>query len=189
MCRKGQVIERIERPAAADRRGPIPAVFSLPNGKTVRLRTNNKPAVMTKAESGAADASLPFESEDYLGVVFPAERPNVVVGYLVPSPVAAAAYRDIHARWLAADPGHSRDNETRVIRFDRIPGALNDGYANKWAEYCLGEIELDAPAAPSRTAGGDIVECVKRMRAVAAEYGYDGVRISIEIAPDLVGHF
>ena len=76
MAREGQAIERIERPAAADRRGPKPALFALPNGKTIRLRTNNKPAVMTKAENGAVNAPMRFESEDYLGAIFPPSGPT-----------------------------------------------------------------------------------------------------------------
>ena len=45
--------------------------------------------------------------------------------------------------------------------------------------------------ASPRTAGGDLVECIKHMRAVAAEYGYapEAIRISIEVDDDLVAHF
>jgi hypothetical protein len=145
MAQTGRPIERVARPA--DRRGPAVEVYRLPNGQTLRLRTNNKPALMAKTDSGAVEARLPFETEDYVGIAFPAERPNFVVGYLVPAEVVVRAMRDNHREWLASDDEHSDDNQTRVLRFDGDARSLGHGYASRWSEFHLGEIELNVPLA------------------------------------------
>jgi hypothetical protein len=67
-------------------RGPARQVYSV-DGKTLRLRTNNKPCLMAKVESGDVDAPLPFEGQDLVGITFPADRDGFVVGYLVPSAI------------------------------------------------------------------------------------------------------
>jgi hypothetical protein len=51
-------------------RGPAKEVYRV-DGKTFRLRTNNKPCLMAKAESSDVDAPLPFESEDLVGHCLP----------------------------------------------------------------------------------------------------------------------
>ena len=121
-------------------RGPAPRVLNLPDGRTVRLRTNQKPAVMSLAASGEADAELPFETEDFLGAAFP--TPDGIAGYMVPSVRAAGDIKANHEAWLAESPTHARDNKTRLIYFDGDQTRIGHGYADKWHEFSLGVINL-----------------------------------------------
>lgn len=179
MARTGRPIERLAR--TSDRRGPTVEVYRLPSGQTLRLRTNNKPALMARAASGAADARLPFETEDFVGIAFPAERPNLVVGYLVPTEIVVQAMHDNQREWLA-NGDHGHDNETRVLRFDGDARSLGNGYANRWSEYRLGEIELDASPPPPGRSTTLHQEIADARRKIAAACGRpeSAVRIAID---------
>jgi hypothetical protein len=151
-------------------------IYRLPDGKTMRLRTNNMPAVMAKVADGSADARLPFEGEDYVGIAFPAiGKPDTIVGYLVPSEVAAKAFHTAHRKWLAADTSRSRDNRARVLKFDGRPDLPWRGFEERWHEYLIGEIALDVlptvselPTVIAKSAlDVAIAECKKRIALLA----------------------
>jgi hypothetical protein len=165
-------------------RGPAPKVFQIQNsGQTVRLRTNNRQAVMAKVASGAWDATLPFESEDFLGVAFPGDEPNTVVGYLVPSAIAARDFKERQRRWLDGDPSRDRDNKARVLHFDGDEGVDGYGFASVWAQYCLGEISVDAlpaPAAPRPDTRAQALAEARRNLAAVFQVPEHAVRISID---------
>lgn len=156
--------------------GPLPQVFQMPDGGTARLRTNNKRVVLAKVATGDIEARLPFESEDFLGIAIPAERPNAVVGYLVPSKVAARAMRDGHQEWLK-DSSHSRENKHRALNFDGNEGSASYGYAKKWSEYCLGEISFDDM--PAARALDQVIAEARRKIASSAGRPESAVMITI----------
>jgi len=146
----GQSAQRViaEQPT----RGPAKEVYRV-NGKTFRLRTNNKPCLMAKVESAADDAPLPFESEDLVGIAFPAERDGFAVGYLVPSTVAAKAMRDAHRKWLASEERRERggDSKTRVLRFDGDTDLLWFGYAKRWRNTTSARLQSTPSVSPARS--------------------------------------
>jgi hypothetical protein len=182
MAAAGKPVEAVARQAG--QRGPAPKVFRIQSsGQTVRLRTNNQPSVMAKVASGKWNAALPWEGEDYLGVCFPlpGDRPGMVVGFLVPSAIAARDVKERQKRWLAADRSHNRDNKTRVIHFDGDESVDGHGYAGRWVEYRLGEIHIDDLPAP---AAGDVraraLAEARRSLAAAFDVSEQAVRISID---------
>lgn len=137
-----EMLRQVDRPA--EHIGDTEEIYKLPDGKTFRLRTNNMPALMAKVANGTTEARLPFESEDFVGVAFPAiGKPDTIVCYLVPSIVAAKAIRAAHKKWLGEKKTHSRDNTHRHVRFDGRPDHPTRGYAEVWQKYLIGEIGLD----------------------------------------------
>jgi hypothetical protein len=160
-------------------RGPAKEIYRV-DGKTFRLRTNNKPCLMAKVASSDVDAPLPFEGEDLVGIAFPAERDGFVVGYLVPSTVAVKAMRDAHRKWLASEERRERsgDNQTRVLRFDGDTDLLWFGYAKRWAKYNIGEIEIDAQPVASAL-DLEIANARRRIAAVAGK-PESAIRIAID---------
>lgn len=174
MDRTGQPVQRVidDQPS----RGPAKEVYRLPDGKTVRLRTNNKPALMVKVQDGTVDVPLPFEGEDFVGIAFPTGL-DVVVGYLVPTAVVTNAIRAAHRKWLA-DETHSPDNDTRVLRFDGNTDLLWFGYAQRWPQYQVGEIKIgERPVASALD-----LEIANSRRRIAAAAGKpeSAIRISID---------
>ena len=181
----------------ADAGQPVEAVegngqiFCTSDGKAIRLRTNHKPAVMVIAASGAVSAKLPFEEQDFLGVIY--RQGSKAAAYLIPSVVAAKAYRDVHTKWLAQQPvlkeERSQNNKTRVLKFDDAPEnsrGVNYGFALTFAKYQIGVIDLDAeppspPAAPKPPRGsvGDVL--TRYQRAIAAEFGVPDWAVHITI--------
>src|SRR5262249_40368260 len=89
-------------------------VYRIPNGKTVLVRTNHKPAIMTVAASGVADAHIAFEDVDHVAIAFPGERRNSVVAYLIPAHEAVRHVREKHAKWLERQPGGVSTSRVRV---------------------------------------------------------------------------
>jgi hypothetical protein len=178
MDRAGKPIERCPN-ATPGQRGPSPEIYRLRTGQTVRLRTNNKPAAMALAKNGAVDAHLPFEDEDFLGIAFLSGEQKVA-GYLVPSAVAAKAFREGHRLWLAADASHSRETKTRILFFDSEAklDRPHHNYDSKWSKYCLGEIDLEEAATPS-SLDQEIAEARRRI-ALKAHRPESAVRISID---------
>jgi len=173
----GQPPQRVM--AGRPTRGPAKEVYRV-DGKTFRLRTNNKPCLMAKVENADADAPLPFEGEDLVGIAFPAEHNGIVVGYLVPATVAAKAMRDAHCKWLASEARRERsgDNQTRVLRFDGDTALLWFGYAKRWAKYKIGEIEIDAQ--PVASALDLEIANARRRIAAAAGKPESAIRIAID---------
>ena len=138
-----EMLRRNDRPA--ERIGETEETYKLPDGKTFRLRTNNMPALLSKVANGTVEARLPFESEDYVGVAYTAAaigHPSIIVCYLVPSDVAAKAMRANHREWLK-DKSHSRNNESRLIRFDGDPRQSGRGFQEHWYRYLIGETTPD----------------------------------------------
>jgi hypothetical protein len=163
-------------------RGPAKEVYALPDGKTLRLRTNNMPALMVRVEDGSVDVPLPFENEDFVGIAFPAiNKTDTVIGYLVPTAVAAEAIRTAHRKWLAAKKSRSRDNNTRVLKFSGDTDLPWLGYAKRWEEYCIGEIKIgDHPVAAAVNALDlEIANARRRIAAVAGK-PESAIRISID---------
>ena len=175
MGQTGRPLERVV--ADQPTRGPAKEVYRVPDGKTVRLRTNNMPALMVKVDDGTVDVPLPFENEDFVGIAFPAEQQDTVVGYLVPTAVATKAIRAMHRKWLA-DETRSRDNKTRVVRFDGNTDLPWRGYAQRWAQYRIGEIEIGKQPVSSAL---DLEIAASRKR-IAALTGRpeNAIKISIE---------
>lgn len=175
MGQTGRPLERVV--ADQPTRGPAKEVYRVPDGKTVRLRTNNMPALMVKVDDGTVDVPLPFENEDFVGIAFPAEQQDTVVGYLVPTAVATKAIRAMHRKWLA-DETRSRDNKTRVVRFDGNTDLPWRGYAQRWAQYRIGEIEIGKQPVASAL---DLEIAASRKR-IAALTGRpeNAIKISIE---------
>jgi hypothetical protein len=152
MARSGKSITPIKQ----KKRGRPEQVYLMANGQTVRVRTNRDPALMSKpigykkGQEQPIDAPLTFESNDFVGIIFPVpDRPDRAVGYLVRSKKAARAMKTDMETWMDADPTHDRNNRTFVVRFDNPPesGLPNLDYATKWSDDCLGEIELDPTVA------------------------------------------
>ena len=176
MNQTGRPLQRVV--ADQPSRGPAKEIYSLPDGKTVRLRTNNMPALMVKVDDGTVDVPLPFEHEDFVGIAFPtAEQQNTVVAYLVPTAVATKAIRAMHRKWLA-DEAHSRNNKTRVLRFDGGTDQPWRGYAQRWAQYRIGEIEIGNQPVASPL-DQEIANSRRRIAALAGR-PESAVRISIE---------
>ena len=146
MARNGKPVTPVHR--SRDQRGPPEQVYTLSNGKTVRVRTNSKAPVLIskpigykKGDEQPLDAPLTFEQDDYVAAVFPSpNRPGYATAYLIPSDVAGSVMRADMAKWMDADPRHDRSNRLFVIRLT-MPAARF-----RWADYCLGEIELERHA-------------------------------------------
>jgi hypothetical protein len=169
MERAGKPIER-----APGRHG-LAQVYRTRNGKTVHLRTNRKPALVTLADAGGLEARMSIEDADYVGIAFMKSR-SKIAGYLVPSREAARRIRDDFARWLE-QPGHSADNRMRVLKFTGSPGTSGHGYQETWARYCIGEI--DAREAPAETAAPDDLSDLKAEIARRKNVTPEQVEISI----------
>jgi hypothetical protein len=135
--------------------------------------------VINLAADGTVDARLPFETEDFLGIAFLAERTNTVVGYLVPTAEASRAIRDSFREWLEADASHSRDNRVRTLYFDGNESRAHHGYDRKWSQYCLGEVNLDEMAPPP-SGLDEVIAQAKRAIAAAARRPETAVRITID---------
>jgi len=118
MARTGKPVTPVHR--NRDRRGPPEQVYKLPNGKTVRVRTNSKAPILMSKPIGykkdherPLDAPLTFEQDDYVAAVFPSpNRPGYATAYLIPSDVAGSVMRADMAKWMDADPSHDRSNRT-----------------------------------------------------------------------------
>jgi hypothetical protein len=194
------LMARNGRPVTAINRGGrgSPQEYRMSDGATTRLRTNQRPALMSRPaneKSGVVqpvDAPLTFEANDYVGVIFPhPDRPGIAIAYLVPSKVAAAEMKRNQKAWMDADPNHDRDNRAFVIRFDNPPSDFpnNLDYANKWSKYRVGEIALEpvtvalepvaaVAAAQARQSLADIVGRHKAQLAAETGYPESAIRIT-----------
>jgi hypothetical protein len=144
MAQSGKPITPIKQ----KKRGRPEQVYRMANGQTVRVQTNRAPALMSKpmgykkGQVQPIDAPLTFESNDFVGVIFPVpDRPNRALGYLVRSEKAAKAMKTDMKTWMEADPSRDRNQRTFFVRFGN--GLPNLDYATKWSDDCLGQIELE----------------------------------------------
>ena len=114
-------------------------LYSLPDGKTVRVRTCNDPVLIVLSNKPSGDdAKLNIEGTDWLLIVMPdiSRTLDRVLAYLVPSDVAVSASRNAHAMWLATKPNTSGNNTTWNVWFDDGHKPWN-GFASKWKKYLL----------------------------------------------------
>ena len=129
-------------------KGPAPQAYRLPDGKTVHLKTNAKPILVTsnKVKDGPqkpVDAALRFEKYDYVAAVFRhPDKNNWASIYVIPTVVAAKAAKEHQAAHLKKMPKGKRDNRLYAIYFDDAGPGEQSGYARKWVEYYIGDIEL-----------------------------------------------
>jgi len=150
MARRGTPVT----PVPSSGRGLPEQVFRRSDGKTTRVRTNSKdPILMSKplgykkGHERPLSAKLTFEQNDYVAAVFPSSnRSGFAIAYEIPSKIAGRFMRAEMTRWMDTDPRHDRSNRTFAVRFD--DKGFNSNCAEVWAEYCLGEIELEPDSEP-----------------------------------------
>lgn len=175
MARAGEPIEFVSE-RQEGRRGPPEQIYRRNDGRTLRLRTSAKGSKFLMANMGPAEQDpMTFEQDDFLGLVF--RNGSKAVGYCIPSTVAAP---DI--RTATPLPFYRNDLNNFLWRFD--VSAAGAGLAQKWAEYRLGEIELDdttgPPLRPGRRDLNSEIADARRRIAQAAGRPENAVRITIE---------
>lgn len=128
-------MERIGKPLSKLPSRGNAKLYNLPCGKTVRMRTCNRHALLVNAKHPNPNAKLDIEGTDWLLVVMPeqerTEGKNIV--YLVPSLEAVAETRRANRQWLATKPATEGHNTAWTLEFRDHP--VHDNYAIKWAEY------------------------------------------------------
>jgi hypothetical protein len=135
MRQAGMPLERVE---GADVRS---AIYRLPDGRTVRVRTCNRPSfLVTGDDDNPNRAKLNITGTDLLLYVFPkkARTPGPVFTYLIPVPVAEAEVRKRRRAWLETDPDTAGDNRAFVLWFTPVPWCPPLGNLHEdWAQYQL----------------------------------------------------
>ena len=160
-------------------------LYSMPNGKSVRVRTCNDHVLITVADKPTNDAHLNIEGTDWLLIVMPEEERihGKVIGYFIPTEVAVAEVRRAHQAWLDTNPDTKGDNRTWNLWFKSRPHKSSD-YDQKWAEYRLdGEAdtkELADVDVPSTTGIKAEVDAARQRLAIVAGVSPDAVKISID---------
>jgi len=167
-------------------------MYSLPDGKSVRVRTCNDHILIVVADKPSSDAKLNIEGTDFLLIVMPeVERtPGQVTGYFIPTTVAVRASRSSQQAWLDSNPNTKGDNKTFCLWFRKNgKTTMSSDYETKWAEYRLnGEASTqalagDAVTLPSGTSeGGSVkaeVEMARQRISKVAGVSPDAVRITI----------
>jgi hypothetical protein len=193
MRQNGHPMNKVESPGRS-------MVYSLPDGKTVRVRTCNDHILIVVTDKPSGDAKLNIEGTDYLLVVMPEiERtPGKVTGYLIPTTVAVEASRSCHQAWLDSNPNTKGDNKTWCLGFRKSGRTtMSSDYETKWSEYRLeGEAYTDALTSNRGNGGsggiaGDVadafgdgsvkgeVEIARQRISKAAGVSPDAVRITI----------
>jgi hypothetical protein len=180
-------------------RGRPAQAYRFANGQTILLKTNQKPALLTLAKKNqkgsliTPSSPLALEDYDFVAAVFPdhPEHRNCAVVYMIPSEVAASELKKNQQTWIDINPKkHKTNNPLRLIRFDD-PGEdfiWTDiyGYAAKWAEYRLGDIELSAAPSerPVETAKLPAAILERHRREIASEFGVkpEAVEISVKLS-------
>jgi hypothetical protein len=169
-------------------------MYSLPDGKSVRVRTCNDHILIVLADKASKEAKLNIEGTDYLLVVMPeVERtPGKVRGYLIPTTVAVEASRSSQQAWLDSNPNTKGDNKTWCLWFRKDPNDSNIwyDYETKWAKYRLkGEAYTHATASNAVDAvavnavEGNVkaeVEMARQRISRAAGVTPEAVRITIQ---------
>jgi hypothetical protein len=124
-------------PGTIGHRGPLLAIYKITTtGQTVRLRTNDKPALISVGvglDPETPDAPINVEGQDFVGVVIPASRRKSETKlhyYLVPTTEVVECMR-------AAYQHTGRRNKFRRILFDGDPNNPGEGFAQKWEQYRL----------------------------------------------------
>jgi hypothetical protein len=171
MRRHGKPLTKREKPGRGG-----PKVYDLPDGQTVRVRTCDRRALITRSATPDADGPLDIEGTDWLLVVIPVGKraSGKVEAYLVPSGEAAEAVQGEHERWLKSDPRRTKgQNRTPVLRF-------NEEVTRKWERYRLpGE---SAPTGGTAGALQDEIAAARRRIAALAGVPHDAVQVTIQFA-------
>jgi hypothetical protein len=129
---------------------------------------------------------------DYVGACFRhSDRPGIAVGYLVRAAVVGTAMKHAQRKWIDAPASrkaeHNPDNRLFMLRFNQTSFEPGSNFAVKWAQYCIGEIEIEvaaqAPvAAPLATARKGTAELLERhQREIAAALGLAPEAVAIQI--------
>jgi hypothetical protein len=113
-------------------------IYSMPDNKTVRIRTTNDPVLVVVAESADPKSKMNIEGTDYLLLSMPEEprSPGKILCYLVPTNIAVDSIRESFMKWLDTNPNTNGDNKTRNIWFDS-KGSAWSGFRSKWEKYLL----------------------------------------------------
>jgi hypothetical protein len=162
MAENGTSVQRIPEERRA-------AVYRLPDGKTVRLFTNNKPVLMV---AKYWSDHLGFERNDLVGISYALDGKTRV--FLVPTENVVRAMRDQHQQWLAESPSHD-PNRAPILKFS----GRHNNYAEKWHQYLIGEIGAEA-ATPSETGILAIAARARREIAAALEVDESAVHITVD---------
>jgi hypothetical protein len=168
---KGHVANQLYRIKADARRNA---------GKLVRLRTNNKWALMDYATGTEwADPIKHVEEADFVCDVCVNPKSGIEV-YFVPADRVAADLKAGH-KALIERRGRPSDSDVRILKFSNDPTRLWHGYSDKYAQFKLGRTSAPA-ASPSRLSmlGGDVIERAQRMVADAFGVPVSAVRISVD---------
>jgi hypothetical protein len=169
-------------------------MYSLPDGKSVRVRTCNDHILIAVADEPSSDAELNIEGTDYLLVVMPEiERtPGKVKAYFIPTTVAVEAARTSHQAWLDSNPKTHGRNKTLCLWFRKMGKTKQSSdYETKWSQYRLkGEAFTDAltsntvdAVAVSGSPEGSVkaeVEMARQRISRVAGVSPDAVRITIQ---------
>lgn len=91
-------------------------VIEMANGKRCLLKTNTKNSLMVRTTSGDIDAEIIGFGEDVTHVLIAMGTLDNLRSWLVPIETVEREYRENHRQWLEADPDHSRNNQTWVLR-------------------------------------------------------------------------
>lgn len=185
MQQNGNPLSKVDIPGRA-------MIYSLRDGKTVRVRTCNDHVLVVLADRPANDAKLNIEGTDFLLVVMPeTERTHGnVIAYLVPTDVAVEAVRKTHRDWLSSGPNTKGDNRTWNLWFDDDDPPKANGFARKWQAYRLAGIAntqtVQQGTANNFATGSDptdikyVVETARQRIAAAAGVSPTAVRITVD---------
>jgi hypothetical protein len=152
-------------------------------GKLVRLRTNNKWALMDYATGTEwADPIKHVEEADFVCSVCINPKSGIEV-YFVPADRVAADLKASHKAFIERR-GRPSNSDVRILKFNNDPTRPWHGYGEKYAQFKLGRMP-SPPASPPRLSmlGGDVIERAQRM--VADKFGVpvSAVRISVDFPP------
>lgn len=118
--------------------------FATPDGKRVRLRTNNDRCLLTRADNpDPAKAKLDIEQDHYLLFCAPTVRRGTdkAEAYFVPMSEVASTLRRSHAEWLTKTAKSKGRNITFAIWLDG-EAAGSTGFAQRWVHFRLGEAKI-----------------------------------------------
>jgi hypothetical protein len=192
MARTGKPVTAVAQQAT---RGRPKQLFQLEDGPTILVRTNEKPALMTRQAGDGGrvlpiDAPLAFEPYDFVAAVHRhPNHPDRAVVYLIPSPIAAAEMKRLQKLWIEADSSHDKDNRIFLIRFDDAPARggwhHHHGYGAKWAKYRIGEVELSTIEEPRLEETGEPVQALldRHREQIADALGVlpEAIKISVNL--------
>jgi hypothetical protein len=131
-------------------RGPVREIYVMPDGRTVRLRTNRKRGLITSSDGTSPENQMNLEGQqDFIGIAIPGPRGNrgTAQFYLVPTEVAVAALREAHREWIARN-GTGMTSYVRSIWFDGEADLPWKGFATKWEQYRLTAVTSRGPEQP-----------------------------------------